>query len=158
MKPRIEDMTDDLRARYELFAMRMINMNIKFRVCCVIRTQAEQDAFYAQGREGLSDVNARRMTAGMRPITEKQNVIVTHTKNSLHFPDKNGKARAFDIEIVKGDDIDAEPTWDLKYDGQGDGLPDYLQAAGIGRSCGLECGAFWEKFHDYPHYQSPIVS
>jgi hypothetical protein len=45
--------------------------------------------------------------------------------------------------------------WDLKFDGNADGIPDYLEAAQIGRSCGLECGAFWTGFQDYPHMQLP---
>ena len=153
MTPRIEDMCVELRELYQLHAQAMINVGIRYRLCCVIRTQAEQDAFYAQGREVLEVVNAKRMTAGMRTITEKHNVIVTHTKISRHFPDANGKAHAYDIEILKNLDDGGGVHWDTKYDGQDDGKPDYIQAAELGKTCGLDCGAFWDGFHDYPHYQ-----
>lgn len=155
MKPREEDMTTELFELYQRHAQGMINTGIRFRLNCVVRTHAEQEAFYSQGRENLSDVNAKRMTAGMCAIDDRANVIVTHTKNSLHFPDKNGKSHAYDIELLKDLDDGGQAHWDIKYDGQGDKQPDYMQAAEIGRTCGLECGAFWDGFKDYPHYQLP---
>ena len=152
MKPRIQDMHPELQVKYLAFAGKMAEAHIAFGLSCVIRTRAEQEAFYAQGREDLEAVNAKRMTAGMSAITEAQNRIVTHAKESRHFPDASGHSRAFDIFIMKDGKL---PTWDLKYDGQDDGVPDYQQAAEIGRKCGLECGAFWTGFHDWPHYQLP---
>lgn len=166
MKPRIEDMTPELAEKYQLHAQAMIDAGIRFRLNCVVRSQAEQDALYAQGREPIEAVNAKRMTAGMRalpldlsgvfggkrlPYSEYPGkFIVTYTKNSRHFPDKQGKAHAYDIEILKDLDDGGEAHWDLKYDGQDDGKPDYIQAAELGKKCGLECGAEWG---DYPHYQ-----
>lgn len=155
MQPRIQDMSPELLPLYIKHAEAMMAAGIRFKLTTVIRTRAEQEAFYAQGREPLEEVNAKRMTAGMRAITEKENVIVTHTKNSRHFPDAEGYAHAYDIAVMKNEDDGGAVHWDLKYDGQGDGHPDYIQAAEIGRRCGLECGAFWENFHDYPHYQVP---
>jgi peptidoglycan L-alanyl-D-glutamate endopeptidase CwlK len=152
MKPRIQDMHPDLQVKYLAFCGKMAEKGIPFGLSCVIRSRAEQDSFYAQGREPLSDVNAKRMTAGMSVITQDQNKIVTHTKESRHFPDENGKSRAFDILILRGDKT---ATWELKFDGNADGVPDYLEAAQIGRACGLECGAFWHGFQDYPHMQLP---
>lgn len=156
MQPRIQDMSKDLLPLYIKHAEAMLEAGILFRLTTVVRTHAEQEAFYAQGREPLASVNAKRMTAGMRAIAEKDNVVVTHTKNSRHFPDEEGKAHAYDIAIIKKGDNGVETvTWDLKYDGQSDGRPDYIQAAEIGRRVGLECGAFWDGFKDYPHYQVP---
>jgi peptidoglycan L-alanyl-D-glutamate endopeptidase CwlK len=143
-------MHPELQVKYLAFCGKMAEAGVPLGLSAVMRTRAEQEAFYAQGRENLSDVNAKRAIAGMAPITDKENVIVTWTKNSRHFPDPTGKSRAFDIFIIRGD---KKATWDLKFDGDADGVPDYLEAAEIGRACGLDCGAFWSGKKDYPHMQ-----
>ena len=150
MKPRIKDMTDTLQVKYAAFSARMAEAGIPFALVCVIRSQAEQDAYFAQGRMPIEIVNDRRMTAGLSPITIAQNNVVTHTRVSRHFPNKDGRATAFDIEILRDK---THATYDLKYDGNADGIPDYEQAARIGESVGLEAGGHWASFHDWPHYQ-----
>lgn len=167
MKPRLEDMTPALLDCYLVYQAKMTAAKILFALTCVIRTHAEQEAYYAQGREPLEAVNAKRMTAGMSalsidPVAYAQSLIpgsrtfgryiVTHTRNSRHFPDDKGKSRAYDIAILSPD---KKIVWDIKFDADNDNVPDYLEAAEIGRSCGLNCGAFWNGFKDYPHYQTP---
>ncbi len=144
-------MHPDLQIKYLAFAAKMGEAGIPFGLTCVIRTRAEQEAFFAQGRETLPEVNAKRMTAGMTALRdESENYVVTQTLNSRHFPDSQGKSRAFDIVVLRGNKT---PCWDVKFDGDGDSVPDYIEAAEIGRRCGLEAGAFWQGFRDYPHYQ-----
>ena len=167
MKPRYQDMHPELQVKYLAFAGKMAERGLPFGLSCVLRLEIEQQALYAQGREPVEAVNARRMLAGMTWLVdimsrtepgvivksaEAQNVIVTHTKISRHFPDKNGKSRAFDIQVLGNG---GRPTWDLKFDGDQDGIGDYMEAAEIGKSCGLDCGAFWPGFRDYPHMQLP---
>lgn len=60
--------------------------------------------------------------------------------------DNKPASKAFDIAIVK----DNKPTWDLKVSVDGDDIPDYLEAAEIGRSVGLKAGA---DFKDYVHFE-----
>jgi hypothetical protein len=169
MQPRTEDMTPELAEKYQLHGQKMIDAGIRYRLACVVRFPIEQEALYAQGREPLSVVNALRVAAGMNPLPltlsgvfggkrytyaeAPEKFIVTKAKISYHFPDKFGKAHAYDIEILKGIDDGGRVHWDMKYDGQDDGKSDYIQAAELGRECGLDCGAFWKGFTDFPHYQ-----
>jgi len=153
MKPMITYMHRALKEKYFRFRDEMANAGVPFALTCVLRTQAEQKAYYAQGRETLEDVNTLRLAAGMSAIGEKENAYtVTQTMNSRHFPDGNGKSRAFDIAILKND---RNPTWDIKWDGDKDQISDYEEAARIGASVGLIPGARWKTFHDWPHFELP---
>lgn len=171
MKPRLEDMTPELLDKYLLFQKKMTDEKIPFGLTCVIRSHAEQEAFFAQGREPLDVVNAKRMTAGMAalkidPVLYAQSLIpgsktygryiVTHTINSRHFPDASGKSRAFDIAIIKNG---RTPTWEEKFDADKDNIPDYLEAATIGKAVGLVSGGldFGKVFHDWPHFEEARI-
>jgi len=154
MKSKIEDMHPKLLEMYKEFAAKMAEAGVPFALTCVLRTKAEQEAYYAQGRKSLVEVNKLRQTAGMGMLTPAENkYTVTKTLNSKHFPDASGKSRAFDIVIMKNGKV---PTWDVKWDGDKDSIPDYLEAANIAQSVGLEAGAFWKTFKDWPHMQLPL--
>jgi peptidoglycan LD-endopeptidase CwlK len=154
MKPRIADMDQELQVKFAAFSARMAEAGIPFALNCVLRTVEEQAAFYAQGRLPLHEVNKLRADAGMYLLkSEKENYIVTKTKISRHFPDQNRKARAFDITILKDG---GKPHWDLKWDGNQDGISDYLEAAHIGKGVGLDPGGLWKSWQDYPHYELPL--
>jgi peptidoglycan L-alanyl-D-glutamate endopeptidase CwlK len=153
MKPRIDDMTPELRTRFEMFSARMAEAGVPFALTAVLRTTDEQAAYYAQGREPLAVVNKLRARAAMLPLPEKENAYtVTQTLNSRHFPGLDGKARAFDIAVLRGD---KRLTWDTKFDGDLDSIPDYEEAARLGEEVGLEAGARWTSFKDWPHFQLP---
>lgn len=122
---------------------------------CTARNVKEQIALYAQGRQGVDEVNELRRIAGLRPITEEANQRpVTWTLNSKHLVDLedvnlyNDKARAYDIAIVR----DGKVNWDLKADVNENEVADYEEVARIGESIGLKAGARF-KTPDYPHFQ-----
>ncbi|MDR0722106.1 MAG: M15 family metallopeptidase, partial [Treponema sp.] len=48
------------------------------------RTQAVQDAYYAQGRKPIETVNALRKKAGLYLIKERENIVVTKARVSNH--------------------------------------------------------------------------
>lgn len=153
MKPRIEDMTPTLHARFLRFSARMAEAGVPFVLTCVLRTQAEQLAYHAQGRKSLPEVNALRASAGMTPLAAAENTYtVTQTLRSRHFAAADGRSRAFDIAVVRSD---RRPTWDVKFDGDQDNLPDYEEAARIGEECGLVAGGHWRTFQDWPHFELP---
>lgn len=150
MKPKISDMAPTLQLKFAAFSAHMAEAGIPFALNCVLRTQNEQEALHAQGRWPLADVNVLRAKAKMYLLqSDKENIVVTWTMQSKHFPSTDGKAKAFDIVILKAD---AKPTWDLKYSGNKSLEPDYLEAAKIGKTVGLVPGAYWAS-PDYPHYQ-----
>jgi peptidoglycan L-alanyl-D-glutamate endopeptidase CwlK len=80
---KIEDLTTEMQALYIQFQERMQNTGIDFIVTCTYRSQAEQDALYAQGRT-------------------TQGVVVTWAKHSRHTD-----REAFDIAIIK----DGKVSW-----------------------------------------------
>jgi peptidoglycan L-alanyl-D-glutamate endopeptidase CwlK len=98
---------------------------------CTYRSQAEQDALYAQGRS----------TPGPK---------VTWTLSSRHSFTLNGKpaAVAFDIALLK----DGRPHWDTKISINENMVPDYLEIGILGERLGLIWGGRWKK-PDYPHFQ-----
>jgi hypothetical protein len=107
-----------------------------------VRSQAVQEAYFAQGRESLIQVNEKRKAAGLYLLAnEKQNYTITWTMNSKHL-----SGRAMDILPVDGR---GNPTWDLAhYRHQFD------EIVRCGREAGLECGADWpESQRDWPHYE-----
>jgi peptidoglycan L-alanyl-D-glutamate endopeptidase CwlK len=48
------------------------------------RSQAVQNAYYAQGRENIGVVNSLRKIAGLYPIKERENTIITNARVSNH--------------------------------------------------------------------------
>lgn len=151
MKPNIEDMHPWLHDAYQMWKAKMDAAGIPFTITCVLRTPAEQEALYAQGRQPIEEVNRLRRIAGMSELHAKDNLYkVTWTRNSKHFPGKGGKGRAFDFAILKPNK--KEITWDTKWDMDMDGIPEYLEAANFAKEVGLESGAFWRS-PDFPHIQ-----
>lgn len=181
MQPRIEDMSNDLRVKWGLFVAKMGENGLVFGTHYalneVLRTRALQAAYVAQGRtwpefEAMLTkfqwfetrelcrtlikthtmfqlCNALRKRADAAPIGLSDWYQVTWTLNSRHFGNLDDKSNAFDIKVLKGGKV---PTWDLKWDGDNDSVPDYLEAARIGRSVGLRPGADFPK-PDWPHFQ-----
>lgn len=134
---------------YLAFAGKMEKHHLPFIVTCTLRSATEHLALWSQGRELLSDVNSLRSKAGWAPITEEQNrKKVTWTKTSLHFADKNGYARAFDIALVYPDK--KQPHWDGKVNVNANEFADYNEAAIYAREIGLIPGI---DFNDPCHFQ-----
>lgn len=158
MKPREQDMSDELRGRFQVMkqiaASEGLTYGIHWMLSSVLRTEMEQTAFYAQGRETLENVNKFRKDAGMYLLTAKENENeVTWTRHSKHFPDDTGKSRAFDFCVLKEG---RTATWDTKWDNDKDAVGDYIELARIAKRAGLDAGAFWKTRPDAPHVQLPI--
>lgn len=129
-------------------------------VTSVDRNYLEQNALFAQGRELLVVVNNLRKVAGLAPITEEENKIVTWTINSEHVINledarkDNDKSRAIDFAIK---DKNGQVTWNLKADVNEDGISDYRECALIGENIGFYSGMRFKK-PDWPHLQlKPIA-
>ena len=121
-------------------------------IFCVysLRTEAEQIALFAQGREELAKVNQLRAVAGMAPITAKENSdIVTKNTVSRHFgtpPD--GLSSAYDVAIKNSNGS----VFDPKIDSNHNLLVDWDEVAEVGRALGLVCGRDW-KWKDSGHFE-----
>jgi len=106
------------------------------------RNVKKQEAYHAQGREPLEEVNKKRREAGLYPLkSEKENYIITWTLKSLHI---DGLA----MDVLPTDGA-GNPTWDLAHYRAA-----FEKIRNCGRAAGLECGADWpEPQKDWPHYQ-----
>jgi len=90
-----------------------------------LRTKAEQDALYAQGRT----------TPGF---------IVTKAKGGDSF---HNYGLAFDVALIVGNKV----IWN-KNDNNHNKIDDWEEVGKMGESLGLEWGGRW-KFKDIPHFQ-----
>ena len=143
------EMTPELQEFYEMFYLRMFEAGLPFELNEVLRSKEVQMAYYAQGRTPLKEVNDQRKRVGLYPLPPEENEYkVTWTLNSKHFAGKDGLSRAFDYRLLKY----GKPHWQTKWDGNKNSEPDYLEAAKIAASLGLDAGGLWNK-PDYPHCQ-----
>jgi hypothetical protein len=150
-------LTPRLRTLYTLHMAALFDAGVKAFCTYTLRTPAEQEALYAQGRKPLMAVNALRVAAGMNPITDQQNARpITWTMLSEHLPGTDGLSRAYDLGILgpRG------AVWDPKYDGNANGLPDWEDMARIAETLSLPTGErlkpgirFPAPATDPPHYQ-----
>jgi hypothetical protein len=134
-------------------------LGLRVIVVDVDRDYKVQVALYAQGRQGLNEVNLLRKHAGLAPITEAQNKRrVTWTLASKHIINldddraDNDKSRAVDFGILDGA---GRYVGDVKADINLDNVADYEQLAELGEEIGgarIRAGARF-KNPDYPHFQ-----
>lgn len=96
------------------------------RFAYTLRTFAEQDALYAQGRT-------------------KPGSIVTKAKGGLSY---HNYGLALDIVLIDGKNA----SWDSKKDFDGDGKADWAEIVNIFKQHGWEWGGDW-GFKDEPHFQ-----
>ncbi len=48
---------------------------------------------------------------------------------------------------------DGSLIWDMTYDGNRNGTPDWLEVVSIAKTLGFDWGGDWRGFKDYPHLQ-----
>jgi hypothetical protein len=102
------------------------------------RTQEYQDALYAQGRETLEKVNARRARVGLYLLVPKENAYtVTQTRDSKHIG-----GLAVDICPVIGGYI----PWTIKTQEQADA---WKRIGAISTSLGIVWGGLWKPLSSW---------
>lgn len=124
----------------------LLTNGIAVLVTCTHRTNAEQDALYAQGRTrpgrivtrakgGQSKHNARNVM--LRPASEAMDIV----------PLRHGKP----VWGTTGNGIDDDPSDDMRDD-----LEVWQRIGAIGKAAGLKWyGDPDAKFREFPHFQNP---
>lgn len=115
----------ELAARVRKMSDTLALLGIEIRVVQGLRTVAEQDALYNQGRT----------TPGK---------IVTNCRGGRSY---HNLGLAVDcVPSTHGPDMPYDPDWDS-------GHPVWKQMEAIGADLGLTVGALWRTFPDAPHFQ-----
>lgn len=100
----------------------------KPRITFTLRTMAEQQALYDQGRT-------------------KPGSIVTNAKPGASY---HNWGLAIDFALI----IDGKTvSWDIAKDFDGDKLADWMEVVNVFKKAGWEWGGDWQSFKDYPHLE-----
>lgn len=105
------------------------------RFAYTLRTFAEQNALYAQGRTKLYDANGNKLG------------LVTKAKGgqSIH-----NYGLALDIVLIKDG---ATASWEENVDFDKDGKADWMEVVNIFKANGWTWGGDWKSFKDKPHFE-----
>jgi hypothetical protein len=140
-----------VRPLFETFLTLLDKNGLRYSVLETLRTQETQDAYYAQGRESLEEINRLRKTAGLYMLgKEEAGRIITRTKHSAH---QDGIAADI-VPVLDGGGI----PWVIT----GDNAELWLTFGRLGLEAKLEWGGTWaplDRFGigwDAPHYQKTL--
>jgi len=122
---RLTQVWPTLALRVRQMALTLATLNIDIRVTQGLRTVAEQEELYAQGRT----------TPGK---------IVTNCRGGQSY---HNFGMAVDcVPSTQGVGGVYTPDWNPSH-------PVWKQMIGVGVDLGLDSGALWRTFKDYPHFQ-----
>ncbi|WP_018755216.1 M15 family metallopeptidase [Paenibacillus terrigena] len=118
-----------VKAATEALIDRCFNRGIPIVITQGLRTIAEQDSLYAQGRT-------------------KPGQIVTNARGGYS---KHNFGMAIDFALLMPDGKSV--SWDIKRDGNCDGIEDWGDVVSEAKALGFEWGGDWRSFKDYPHFE-----
>jgi peptidoglycan L-alanyl-D-glutamate endopeptidase CwlK len=138
-----------VRPYFEAFLHELDRQKFRYSVLETLRTQAVQDAYYAQGREPLEEINRLRKAAGLYLIGQAEaGKIITNARHSVH---QDGQAADI-VPVLENGKI----PWNFTTQE----IADLWKRFGeIGQAAGLEWGGTWKPLDrwgigwDAPHYQ-----
>lgn len=154
MSRRIEDLAPYFRTDAQRFWDDVVAHGPRCMIYNTARTEAEQVALYAQGREEFTRVNALRVLAGMRTIAPSENLYTVTNADGIHHKSAHQSLEALDIVVLNER---GNPTWDYVHYAD-----EYKALRDIGREHGLDCGGDWLDGSPYaavglgwdpPHFQ-----
>jgi peptidoglycan L-alanyl-D-glutamate endopeptidase CwlK len=144
---KIDLLAPEARPYFDSFLRKLDMAGFRYSVLETLRTRAVQEAYYAQGRKPLAEINELRRKAELYLLGEAEGKrIVTRTMESVHLT-----GRAADIVPVLGGKV----PWTITAEN----AELWLAFGRLGREAGLEWGGSWtplDRFGigwDAPHYQ-----
>lgn len=117
---------------------------IKYYVSSLWRSPDVQVAYYAQGRESLDAVNAKRKTANLPPIKEAENLYTITKCDGVKI--KSNHQDGWAVDVVPVNDA-GNPIWPPHSDSRWQPIADEMKKAGF------KWGGDWRDFPDFPHYE-----
>ncbi len=146
---KIDLLQEDVRKNFEDFLNRLETEGFEYTVTETLRTLTVQEAYYAQGRKPLTEINELRKKAGLYLLGEAEGKrVITQTMQSVHLT-----GRAADIVPV----VNGKIPWNITAET----APLWLAFGRLGQEAGLEWGGTWTPLDtfgigwDAPHYQMP---
>lgn len=112
-------------------------------VTYTLRTTEEQQALYAQGREPLEVVNAKRAKCGMYKLSENENTYTVTNCDGVRTISRHQTGVALDVVPLVG----GRAVWPPNGD------PRWPKIARAFKAHGFTWGGDWKDFPDFPHYQ-----
>jgi len=144
-----EKLHPEVRAKLEKLEVLAEENGLNFIVTQTLRTEDEQIAYYAQGRESLERINELREVAGMGPIGAREaNLVVTRARTV--WDSYHAYGLAFDIAVLNSR---GQIDWGEDADWNSDNISDWEQLGALGESIGLEWGGNFSSLRDMPHFQ-----
>ena len=128
-------------------------------VTSILRSDAQQIALFAQGRQSLAQVNVLRAAAGMTPIDVKANAHRVTNCDGVHNRSRH-QGVLYEGRMVSRA-VDLAPSWDADGPGTGKPIIDWNDRGRFNRigplaeSVGLMWGGNWISFQDLPHVELP---
>jgi peptidoglycan LD-endopeptidase CwlK len=126
----------------------MVLKKIPFVVTSTLRTDAEQIALFAQGRQSLEAVNALRTKAGMFAIGKSDNSYTVTNCDGINTKSRHQGGQALDVVPA---DSRGNPYWPPAGDAA------YIPIKEVMKKFGFNWGGDWVSFPDAPHYEWPKV-
>jgi hypothetical protein len=144
---KIDLLKPEARPFFTTFLSALYKHGLQFYIVETLRTQAVQDAYYAQGRSSLEEINRLRKIAGLYLIEAAEaKKIITQVRYSRH---QDGEAG--DIVPV----LNRKIPWNITSEN----AELWLTFGRLGQEAGLHWGGTWEPLDrfgigwDAPHYQ-----
>lgn len=138
-----------VREKLEQLEVMARENGVDFIVTQTLRTEAEQIAYYAQGRQPLEEVNKLRAKAGMGPIADQENSNIV-TRARTVWDSYHAYGLAFDIAVLNDK---GHIDWGEDADWNNSNVSDWEEIGALGESIGLEWGGNFSSLRDMPHFQ-----
>lgn len=123
----LDDLHPDLKPLCKWFLEQCEAQDIQPLITCTWRSNAEQEALYAQGRS-----HKGKIVTNARGGQSRHNFMI----------DGKPASKAFDVVPI----INGKPEWDASH-------PAWGHMGEIGESVGLSWAGRWVKFREYPHFE-----
>lgn len=138
----IESLDPRMKVKVQTLIEACKQANIPIFIFETLREQDVQNAYYAQGRMSLTDINDLRKKAGLYELTLRESVnTITDSVNMVYMGVGHGNGTAVDIVPTK----DGALWWNAPAE--------VWESIGkIGESIGLVWGGRWKSW-DGPHFQ-----
>lgn len=143
MSRRLEDLLPRVAAAAARALADLKARGVLVSVTSTLRTQAEQAALYAQGREPLASVNAKRSAAKMPLLRLEENRYTVTNADGVKHKSNHQSGMALDVVPEQG----GRPVWPPASD------PRWKQISGVFKQHGFAWGGDWKDFPDLPHYE-----